>query len=108
MAVVHQSTVFIRTYMSGLPQLAGVHLDMLMHVRPLTDQGQAVADEVVKQGVRNICHALNTCSAHAALLYMFVRQDTVYLVFDTSQLCRQQSFGCSPCGNQWGNCSCSS
>ena len=51
MAVVHQSMVFVRTYMTRVPQLAGVHLDMLMHVRPLTDQGQAVADEVVKQGV---------------------------------------------------------
>lgn len=30
MAVVHQSMVFVRTYMGRFPQLAGVHLDMLM------------------------------------------------------------------------------
>lgn len=49
-AVVQQSMVFVHVHMASCPDMAGVYLHTLTQVRLLADQGQATADEVVKQG----------------------------------------------------------
>ena len=49
-AVVQQSMMFVHVYMASCPDMAGVYLQTLTRVRVLADQGQATADEVVKQG----------------------------------------------------------